>query len=239
MVNFFDNLLRVIPFSTLSIAGVLIAVRYDLWLQIVEETATYLNVSTERAVWIGIGVIFGVMIGGFLIWKFIEYLQNYWQAQREAQEVYNRERAALLSLFNSLNGKNWLDKTRWGSDEPLYRWKGVKLDPITHRVNKLILPDNNLTGFIHEDIGNLEGLIEIDFRRNSIRGTLPKSLLGLKKLEGIYLYDNFIEGEIPKELADLPHLLGVYLFNNSFKNSQASSDYFKSKLPEEKCYVFI
>lgn len=170
MVNFFDNLLRVIPFSTLSIAGVLIAVRYDLWLQIVEETATYLNVSTERAVWIGIGVIFGVMIGGFLIWKFIEYLQNYWQAQREAQEVYNRERAALLSLFNSLNGKNWLDKTRWGSDEPLYRWKGVKLDPITHRVNKLILPDNNLTGFIHEDIGNLEGLIEIDFRRNSIRG---------------------------------------------------------------------
>lgn len=170
MTNIFDNFLRIIPFSTFSIIGVLIAIRYDLYQQFLEEASSYLNIPSDRIIWVAIGIAFGIMAAGFTIWKLIEYIQQYYQSRREAQELYNRERQALVNLFNSLNGNTWSDKTRWCSDEPLYRWKGVKLDPNTHRVNKLILPDNNLSGFIHEDIGLLENLIEIDFRRNNIKG---------------------------------------------------------------------
>ena len=56
-----------------------------------------------------------------------------------------RERELLQTIYTRLNGDQWLDKTYWNSEEPLWRWKGVKLGPQGHVV-KLILPANNLCG---------------------------------------------------------------------------------------------
>jgi hypothetical protein len=41
---------------------------------------------------------------------------------------------------------SWIDKTKWCTSSPTEEWKGVFLDPISKRVNKLILPSNNLSG---------------------------------------------------------------------------------------------
>lgn len=257
MSSHLDNFLRVIPFSTFSIVGIIIAFRYDLWQEILQEYSEYFQVSESALIIYAILFAFSVMGTIFSIWKGIEAYLDLNHQKKQADELYLKERAALIKLFDSLGGKNWKDKTRWCSDEPIYRWKGVKLDPVTHRVNKLILPENNLSGSIPEEIGILEELIEIDFRANNIKGllicslllflcslfllwigTIPKALPGLKKLEGLYLFENYIEGEIPNELAELPHLSGIYLYNNCFKDSRKSAEYFKEKLPET-CYVFI
>eukprot|EP00981_Chlorochromonas_danica_P003772 scaffold691_cov181-Ochromonas_danica.AAC.25 len=60
--------------------------------------------------------------------------------------IHEKERIALITLFHSLEGNNWYNKIRWCSEEPIDRWHGVKLDPLTHRVNKIILPENRLAG---------------------------------------------------------------------------------------------
>jgi len=59
------------------------------------------------------------------------------------------------------------------STEPVHRWKGVKLDHSTGRVNKIILAENRLEGVIPQEIGRLTSLIELDLRCNQIRGPLP------------------------------------------------------------------
>ncbi|KAJ1395045.1 hypothetical protein B484DRAFT_407693 [Ochromonadaceae sp. CCMP2298] len=110
----------------------------------------------------------------------------WWQVQRqraaaaklaERRCVWAMERAVLVGLFESLGGRGWNDKTRWCSEEPVHRWKGVKLDHSTGRVNKIILAENRLEnrlqGVIPQEIGRLTSLIELDLRCNQIRGPLP------------------------------------------------------------------
>lgn len=145
-VDHLQNVLGAIPFSTLSIIAILFAFRYDMWQQMVWKHSANLGVSETMFVIICLSGIFGIMVIGALIWKTIEYVRTQTTAGREAIAITDRERAALIAIFNSLNGHEWRDKTRWCSDEPLYRWKGVHLDPHTHRVNKLILNDKNVSG---------------------------------------------------------------------------------------------
>jgi hypothetical protein len=145
-----ENLVRLVPFSTFSIIGIIILIRYDLWIELVEGYSIYFGLTPRKLVVYSILITFGIMGAGYSIWNFYEYFINFRQSQRIANETHQREKEALIAIFKSLNGKRWFDKTRWCSDEPLYTWKGVKLNPSTHRVNKLILPDNELEGnFTH------------------------------------------------------------------------------------------
>jgi hypothetical protein len=145
-ISIIDSILRIVPFSTLSIIGVIIAFKYDLWLNLIEENSAYFGVSKRKFVIFSLVSIFLIMGICFGVWRLGEYIIDYRENKRQAQLTYEREREALIMIFNSLDGKNWKDKTRWCSDEPLYLWKGVKLNPYTNRVNKLILPENRLSG---------------------------------------------------------------------------------------------
>jgi len=57
---------------------------------------------------------------------------------------------ALLRIYEKMGGDKWKDNTNWcsGKLDPYHPWKGVKLDPRTGRVRKIILPSSNLTGLI-------------------------------------------------------------------------------------------
>jgi hypothetical protein len=227
-----------IPLTTIVAAVLLVVFRPDLWQELLESNADYFQISQTHLVFLSAATIALIMVlFGFFYRLYLSYVDHQ-KMLLESQELAKKERDALVAIFNSLGGKRWKDKTRWCSDEPIGRWKGVHLDPRTKRVNKIILAENELEGEIPEDLGNLTELIEVDMRLNRIKGKLPNSIVNLKKLEGLYLYDNFIGGEIPSEIADFPNLSGVYLFNNSFTNSKECAKAFREKLPES-CYVFI
>ena len=66
----------------------------------------------------------------------------------------NTDRAALAALYNTTNGSSWLDDTNWVSSRPLGEWYGVSTDA-DGRVTELDLRDNQLSGSIPSELGNL------------------------------------------------------------------------------------
>jgi hypothetical protein len=109
----------------------------------------------------------------------------------ENKKIHIAEKQALLELFKATNGNSWNDNSSWCSDKPLHSWKGVKIDYKNGRVQKLILPENNLTGTYSikltsqwlkilprllvgelpgEAFRSLTNLTEIDFRSNKLTG---------------------------------------------------------------------
>lgn len=171
-----QHVLGGVPLTTILVAAILFVFRNDLWIELLESNADYYNVSKNELLIYGVIGILGVMV---LFGFFYRLYQSYVKQQKllqEAQQLADKEREALVAIFNSLGGKTWKDKTRWCSSEPIGRWKGVHLDPRTKRVNKLILAENELEGSIPEEIGDLSALIELDLRGNRIKGTISLQL---------------------------------------------------------------
>jgi hypothetical protein len=94
------------------------------------------------------GIIFAGIVGLFSIvfYLFANYDRKRTEGLTKVRLAYQAERKSLIQIFEALNGEAWFDKTGWLSSLPLSKWKGVKLDPYTKRVNKLILPSNRLAG---------------------------------------------------------------------------------------------
>ena len=67
------------------------------------------------------------------------------------------DRAVLVELYNATDGANWTNNTNWLSDEPMREWHGVVTDD-EGRVAELSLVDNQLTGEIPTELGNLSNL---------------------------------------------------------------------------------
>ena len=57
-----------------------------------------------------------------------------------ASEAVQRDRAALIALYEATDGANWDDSTGWLSDAPLDDWYGVTTDT-DNRVSILYLAD--------------------------------------------------------------------------------------------------
>lgn len=197
------SILKVFPYSTLGILVLLLAVNREMVSDMLQVSAQYWEVDRWVVIVASIVSVVVLMMIVQGIWALYYQYLNHQVAVKEARELYEKERNALIALFNALDGKRWKDKTRWCSDEPIEKWKGVKLDRVTGRVNKLLLAENELAGkclsistlklplgrcqptglntvalgYIPEEIGDLEHLKEIDFRLNNIRGDgLPASI---------------------------------------------------------------
>jgi hypothetical protein len=232
------DLLSFFPVSTLAILGILCMFKYELVVEVIGEYAYELDVSEPTLLALALaGVVltmFLAKVGWYVVLKF--------QANRAVQKAKNellaRERDALVQIYESLGGAKWKKNQNWCSSKEVHTWKGVKLDHATGRVNKLLLPDNDLEGEIPECIGVLEQLVEIDVRINRIKGRIPQSLCGLQELQGLYLFENFLEGPIPEGLCRLPNLKGIYLLNNCLEGVEKTREMFK-KVLDEKCIIYI
>jgi hypothetical protein len=126
---------------------------------------------------------------------------------------------ALVTLFNSTEGSNWTNKTNWLSSQPISTWygvtvgsKGIKDDfNDTTSVIKLDLSDNNLSGTIPKEIGNMTALETLNLDNNHLIGAIPEAINNLSFLQTLELSDN--------KLSDLPTLtlssLNTLLINNN------------------------
>ena len=143
------------------------------------------------------------------------------------------DRDALVALYNATDGDNWTDKTNWLTDSDLSTWFGVTV--LNGRVTSLSLRNNNLTGVISPELGNLTNLtwLILDWNRlsgeipvelgnlSNLRvlrlggfesgGSIPAFLGNLTNLEELNLGSNQLSGEIPAELGNLTNLTRLIL----------------------------
>ena len=123
------------------------------------------------------------------------------------------DRAALVALYNATGGANWTNSTNWLTNEALSEWYGVTTDE-NGRVTALDLYDNELSGSIPEELGDLTSLQRLSLHRNGLSGEIPAELGDLANLQELYLYDNQLTGEIPAALGDLANLQELSLSRN-------------------------
>ena len=139
--------------------------------------------------------------------------------------VMARDRAALIALYETADGPNWVNAENWLTDAPLCDWYGVDTNA-SGRVVGLDLNgrwDNEaqewiphgLKGPIPTELGTLTNLELLWLGRNDLSGPIPTELGTLANLESLDLGGNSLSGPIPTELSSLANLESLDLGGNS------------------------
>jgi len=105
-----------------------------------------------------------------------------------------QEKAALLALYESMQGENWIMNGNWGNGDPCVdRWWGITCETDAEgkpTVTQVALFGNGLNGTIPEAFGDLSSLKVLNIKSNHGKGTLPESFKKLSKLEQLLLGEN-------------------------------------------------
>ncbi len=137
--------------------------------------------------------------------------------ENEFDKILQQEREALIALYEATGGDNWTDNTNWCSDKPLSEWYGVYM--WDGRVKNIILTDNNLTGQIPEQFGDLTGLEYLYLSSNKLEGNIPESLGNLAYLHDVQLNNNNLSGNLPASMANLNELEFINLCGNKLNGT--------------------
>ena len=148
------------------------------------------------------------------------------------------DRAALVALYNAMEGGSWTTRTNWLSGRPLDEWHGVTTDSggrvtalnlvsnrlvgalpaalgdLTNLRTLILWSNDELTGPIPAWLGDLTNLRWLILGGNGLTGEIPPELAGLSNLTSLDLRSNGLTGEIPPELASLSNLQRLYLNHN-------------------------
>ncbi len=138
-----------IPYSTISILLLVLAFKYELAMDMLEMNSQYFNLSKPVFLLYFVIIVVALMFFAQMMWFLVLFIRKQYDEYFENIRLEKKERAALIAIFNALNGSEWKNNSGWCTKEPLANWKGVKINPHSRRVNKLILPDNNITGETH------------------------------------------------------------------------------------------
>ena len=111
-----------------------------------------------------------------------------------------RDCQALLVGKDTLRGTGSLN---WGTGTTIADWDGVTTSTDPSGITKLELSDEDLTGTIPPELGDLSELTHLDLSSNSLTGEIPRELGGLSNLESLKLTGNSLTGCIPTALKDV------------------------------------
>lgn len=128
------------------------------------------------------------------------------------------DRAALIALYTATGGPNWVNSDGWNTDRPIGEWHGVVTDD-DGRVIIVDLSNNELTGTLPAELGDLSNLAWLDLDYNRLSGSIPSRLGSLDSLLVLRLGSNELTGAIPSELGDLSNLIILGLGNNRLTGS--------------------
>ncbi len=118
---------------------------------------------------------------------------------------------ALVAFYHATGGPGWTNRDNWLTG-PLSSWYGITITD--QRVTEISMNQNNLTGPIPAEIGDLTGLTMLNLNRNQLAGTIPVAIGNLIKLSYCVLGENQLTGSIPPELFNMVNLDQLYLNNN-------------------------
>ena len=90
-----------------------------------------------------------------------------------------------------------------------------KIMQATSGNKRAVRPPIRPDGHLPDSIGNCRGLVELDLRRNRMRGTIPSSIGQCVNLKRINLYANCLSGPIPESIGQLERLVELRLNQNS------------------------
>jgi hypothetical protein len=88
------------------------------------------------------------------------------------QTINTQDSLALVDLYNSTGGGNWLKNSNWTAAAPVASWNGVECR--FGRVQQLYLPYNNLSGPLPSSMGNLESATSKSQRCQRNRALTPQ-----------------------------------------------------------------
>ncbi|HRG08686.1 MAG TPA: hypothetical protein PLJ08_08910, partial [Cyclobacteriaceae bacterium] len=123
---------------------------------------------------------------------------------------YQKDVDALKALHLATNGASWTNK--WDLSSNPQAWYGVQWH--YNRVWYLDLQNNNLSGTLPQELGNLIELRSFRLNDNNIGGSIPPQLGNLKKLSVFFLHKNKLTGSIPETLGNLTNVEMFYLMDN-------------------------
>ena len=124
---------------------------------------------------------------------------------------------ALVALFNSTNGQNWIDHTNWLENNKPSTWFGVTVD--AGNVTEIWLGSNHLVGTIPPEIGNLSDLQAMYLYLNQLTGNLPPALANMNSLQYLSLFRNQLTGNIPTEMGNMTSLQALSLSSNQLSGT--------------------
>jgi len=130
----------------------------------------------------------------------------------EISQIPPAECQALAALYTSTGGPQWYDHTGWMATLTPCSWYGVTCQ--AGRVTQLTLEDNNLSGPLPAQLGNLTQVNEISLPLNRLSGSIPTSLSALALLTTLNLSDNQLTGPIPAQMGALAALQTLNLADN-------------------------
>lgn len=133
-----------------------------------------------------------------------------------AAQVSSQDSLALVALYNSTDGPNWDNKENWLTT-PVSTWYGITVT--SNQVTRVIIPNNNLTGQVPVELGDLSNLTYLELGGNNFSGSIPPELGNLSNLIRLAFGNDDLSGEIPPELGNLTSLQDLWLFNSSLSGS--------------------
>ena len=197
----------------------------------VQNTPSTADASRRRpsfsSIWVVIGFMGSVVVVGLVVMLVTSLLPDSAEEASTRESLVpntpvptpvNRDRAALMALYNSTGGAQWKNNWNWGTDRPLEKWTGVTTNR-QGRVTELRLGSNGLTGTIPPEIGSLTELETLYLGawaggNNNVAGNIPPELGNLGNLRSLKLANNELTGTIPPELSNLANLESLDLYNN-------------------------
>ena len=132
-------------------------------------------------------------------------------------EIAQSECQALVALYDSTAGPGWLTNTGWLETDTPCSWFGVICGGGS--VTQLILFNNQLSGAIPPELGNLASLQTLSLNSNQLSGAIPPELGNLANLQILDLDSNQLSGAIPPELGGLANLRTLILNNNQLSGT--------------------
>ncbi|MFI0428880.1 leucine-rich repeat domain-containing protein [Mariniflexile sp. HMF6888] len=141
--------------------------------------------------------------------------------------VPQTERDALMALYNDTDGGNWTNTLAnnqpWNINTPVCDWYGVTVTD--GKVTGLNLNNNNLSGTIPSQLGDLSNLQILNLAYNALTGSIPSEFGSLSLLNRCELQYNQLTGAIPSSIGNLINLDYLVLSHNQITSIPSSIQY--------------